>query len=68
MDLLIIAGYLLIAALILQVIERNFDEITKDVPIMLPIQLYLVRAIVYVMVVFWPVSVVMAPFMNKDKT
>lgn len=67
MDILFIAIYLLIAAFILQVIEINFDEVTKDVPIMPPIQLYIVRAVIFTMVVFWPVMFLMAPFMKKDK-
>lgn len=66
-DLLILAGYFSVAALILHVVDVKWDDLTKDIMIVSPAQIYVARAAIFVMVVFWPVLFISASLMKKKE-
>ena len=67
MELLFIALYLIPTALILTAFDNQQEEVLKDLPIIFPSQIMLIRAWIYILAVFWPVVLIAGNTFMKPK-
>lgn len=65
MDLLIIALYLTVSLLITLFIDWKWEELSKEFNFIIPLQVYVTRAMLFALAVFWPVFIVLGIAINK---